>query len=154
MNLSEDQKIDKYAKECGHCRRNTLLPYDYEYICVSCGNNVIKRKHEHSKIHKKLNFVNRLKYAEHKKFCICIQDYKIDEGNDYGEIYEVLATLKNEILKMNTILIEKCEDLLENPELEHHYFSRTAIGIYKIGHDSIRLMKLLFYYDRSYYENI
>ena len=42
----------------------------------------------------------------------------------------------------------------ENPDFEQDYWSRTAIGIYKIGHDSIRLMKWICYYDRSYYENI
>ena len=44
--------------------------------------------------------------------------------------------------------------MLENPNFEQNYWSRTAEGIYKIGHDSIRLMKWICYYDRSYYENI
>ena len=30
MDLSEDQIIGKYAKHCGHCNQNTLLPYEYE----------------------------------------------------------------------------------------------------------------------------
>ena len=30
MNLSEDQKIEKYGQKCRHCSRNTLLPYEYE----------------------------------------------------------------------------------------------------------------------------
>ena len=38
--------------------------------------------------------MNRLKYAEFKKFCICIDVYKIYEGNDYDKICEVLSTLK------------------------------------------------------------
>ena len=42
----------------------------------------------------------------------------------------------------------------ENPDFEQNYYSRTAIGIYKIGHDAIRLTKWLAYYDRSYYESI
>ena len=29
MSLTEDQIIEKYAKHCGHCNRNTLLPYEY-----------------------------------------------------------------------------------------------------------------------------
>ena len=41
-----------------------------------------------------------------------------------------------------------------NPDFEQNHWSKTAEGIYKIGHDSIRLMKWLCYYDRSYYENI
>ena len=44
---------------------------------------------------KKLNFINRLKYAEHKVFCICIEVHKLYEGNDYDKIYEALSTLKN-----------------------------------------------------------
>ena len=114
MNLSEDEIIQKYAKNCGHCTRNTLLPYEYEFTCFSCGYNVNKRKHEHSKIQrKKINFINRLKYAEKKTFCICIDVYKIHEGDNYNKL-----------------------------------------GIYKIGIDSIRLMKWIRYYNRAYYENI
>ena len=44
--------------------------------------------------------------------------------------------------------------MLENPYFEQDYWSRTALGIYKIGHDSIRLMKWLAYYDKTYYEKI
>ena len=64
MTLSEDEIIQKYGKHCGHCYRNSLLPYEYEYTCFSCGYNVNKRKHEISKIQrKKINFINRLKYS-------------------------------------------------------------------------------------------
>ena len=44
--------------------------------------------------------------------------------------------------------------MIKNPYFEQNYWSRTAIGIYKIGHDSIRLKKFMCYYDRSYFENI
>ena len=44
--------------------------------------------------------------------------------------------------------------MLENFDFEQDYWSRTATDIHKIGHDSIRLMKWICYYDRSYYENI
>ena len=44
--------------------------------------------------------------------------------------------------------------MLENPDFEQDYLSRTAIGIYKIRHDSIRLMNWIAYYDRSYYVNL
>ena len=65
MELTDDEIIQKYAKRCGHCNRKTLLPYEYEHTCISCGYNVIKRKHQLSKIQrKKINFINRLKYAE------------------------------------------------------------------------------------------
>ena len=81
-----------------------------------------KRKHEISKIQtKKINFINQLKYAEVKIFCICIDVYKNYEGDDYDEIYKDLSILKNKKLKIN---------------------------------NTIRLMKWICYYDRSYYENI
>ena len=44
--------------------------------------------------------------------------------------------------------------MLENIDLEQQFLSRTAEGIYKIGYDSIRLIKQLIYYDRSYYDNM
>ena len=155
MELTEDEIIEKYAKQSRHCNRNTLLPHEYEYTCISCGYNVNKRKHELSKIQRKtINFINRLKYAEQRKFCICIDVHKIYEGDDYNEIYKVLSTLKNEKLKIKNILIEKYKDLFKNPDFEQDYWSRTAQGVYKIGHDSIRLMKGICYNDRSYYGSI
>ena len=44
--------------------------------------------------------------------------------------------------------------MLLNPGFEQKYWSRTAKGIYKIGYDSIRLMKWICYYVRSFYENL
>ena len=44
--------------------------------------------------------------------------------------------------------------MLEKSDFEKNYWSRTAQGVYKKGHDCIRLMKWIFYYDKSYYENI
>ena len=43
--------------------------------------------------------------------------------------------------------------MLENPDFEQDYWPRTALSVYKIGHDSISLMKWLAYYDTSFYEN-
>ena len=59
MELTEDEIIEKYGKHCGHCNRNTLLPYEYEFTCFSCGFSVSKRKHELSKTQwKKINLIN------------------------------------------------------------------------------------------------
>ena len=55
--------------------------------------------------------------------------------------------------KKNNILIEKYEDLNEYLVFEQDYWSRTATGVYKIAHNTIRLMKWLACYDRSYYVN-
>ena len=87
MELTEDEIFKKYDKKCGHCNRNTLLPYEHEINCIVCGFNLIKRKHELFKTQrKKKNFINRLKYAELKIFCICVDVYKIYEGDDYDKI--------------------------------------------------------------------
>ena len=94
-----------------------------------------------------------MKYAEVKIFSICVDLYKIFEGDNNDKIFEVLSILKIKKLKINNILIEKCKDMLKNPNFEQNKYSITSTGIYKIGHDSIRLMKWICYYDRSYYEN-
>ena len=44
-------------------------------------------------------YINRLKYAELKYICICVDVYKIYEGNDYDKIYEVISTFKNKKFK-------------------------------------------------------
>ena len=55
MELTEDEIIQKYGKQCESWSRNTLFPYEYEFNWCSCGYNVIKRKHELSKIQRKKN---------------------------------------------------------------------------------------------------
>ena len=103
MQLSEDEIIEEYAKQCGHCSRNTLLRYEYEFTCISCGYNVIKRKHELSKLQrKKIIFINRIKYAEHKLFCICVEVYKIHEGDDFDNIYKVFSELNIKLKKTSS----------------------------------------------------
>ena len=54
-------------------------------------------------------------------FCICVDVYKIYEGNDYDKLYEVLSTSKIKRLKIKIILIEKYKDLLENPDFEQDH---------------------------------
>ena len=73
MNLSADETIQNISKNCGHCNRSTFLPYSYEFTSFSCGFNVIKRKHGLTEIERKrITFINRLKHAEHKVFCVCV----------------------------------------------------------------------------------
>ena len=64
MESTEDQIIERYAKLCGRCSRNILLPYEYEWPCVSCEYNLIKRKHELSKSSRKKN-----KFYQSIKIC-------------------------------------------------------------------------------------
>ena len=155
MELTGDEIIQKYGKRRGHCNRNTLLPYEYEWTCFSCGYDVNKRKHELSKIQrKKINFINSLKYAEVKIFSICVDSYKIYEGDDFDEIYKILIKFKNKKLKINSTLVGIYKDMLKNPNFEQNNYSITSTGIYKIDYGSIRLTEWICYYDRSYYENI
>ena len=44
--------------------------------------------------------------------------------------------------------------MLKNPDFKQNHYSITSTGIYKIGHDTVRLMKWLAFYDESYFENI
>ena len=104
---------------------------------------------------KRINFISRLKNAENKRFCICRDIYKIHEGNDFDQIYEVSSKLKKGKLKINNILIEKKNKyMLENPDFEQDTYSITALGFYKIGHDSVRLVKWLAFYSREYDRNL
>ena len=57
-------------------------------------------------------------------------------------------------MKIENILFEKFKNMLENPNFEQEYCSKTSDGMLKVGHDNIRLMKWLAFYDRSYFENI
>ena len=149
--MTEDEIIENpqclYAKHRGHCNRDSLLPYEYEFTCIACGYNVIKTKHELSKVQrKKINVINRLKYAEQKMICICIEVYHLFEGNDFDELYEVLSTLKTKKkLNKNKILIEKNEDMLEISDFERNRYTRTALGLYKNGNNNARIMKWLAY---------
>ena len=69
MELTEDEIIQKLGKYCGHCNRNTLLPYEYEFTWFSCGFNVNKRKNELSKVQrKKINFYQQIKICRSQKF--------------------------------------------------------------------------------------
>ena len=60
----------------------------------------------------------------------------------------------SKIKKRNKILFEKYKDMLAKPLIEQSIFSGTTNGIFKVRHNSIRLMKWLAYYDRSFYEKI
>ena len=72
MEITADDIVQKYAKKCGHCKRNTLLPYEYAFTCITFGYNMNKRKHEFSKIQRKrINFSIRLKYAERNLLYLC-----------------------------------------------------------------------------------
>ena len=60
--------------------------------------------------------------------------YKKYEGKNYNKLCEVLSTMEK---KTNIVLIEKNKDMLEKPDFEQDYYSRTEVSIYKIGHDRL-----------------
>ena len=98
MGLTEDETFKKYDTLCEHFDRKTLLPYEYEWTCFGCGYNVIKRKDElYKNQRKRINFINRLNYAEHRKFWICVDVYKLYDGIDFVKKNEVLSTLREKI---------------------------------------------------------
>ena len=49
MRVTEDETFEKHAEQCEHSAQTTLLPYEYERTCFSCGNNVIKKQFELTK---------------------------------------------------------------------------------------------------------
>ena len=57
-------------------------------------------------------------------------------------------------MKIIKLILEKNIGMNLNAVFERKLYSRTAGDIYKIGHDSIRLLKWLAKFDRSFYENI
>ena len=94
MQLTEEEIIQKCGNLSEQCNRNMLLPYEYEKTCISFGNNVIKRKPELSRVPRKnINSINRLEYAQHNIFCLCIDVYKICEISEFF-IHESLLKLK------------------------------------------------------------
>ena len=95
MQLSEAETIQKYAIPCEHCLKNTCQTYEYEFTCIECGYDENKQKNELGKVsRKRVNFVNRLKDAQHKINC-SFKDYIIlHEGIDLKEMFEAVSNLK------------------------------------------------------------
>ena len=55
MELTEVEKTEKNAIQWLHCTHNTLIPFEYEWTCFSCGYNVIEGKMKLQKTTKKFN---------------------------------------------------------------------------------------------------
>ena len=121
--------------------KEPLLPYEFEFNCIACSYNVIRRKSELSKISLKKKFVTRLKNAHHKKLCICKEVYLISEGNGFNDFCEVLTGTKNKKIKIKGELKAQYQKMNKNPDVEPNHYLKTAKGICKIGQNSKRLMK-------------
>ena len=85
-------------------------------------------------------FISGLKHAEQNLFYICVDVCQIYDGKDHERIFEVLSTLMKKKRKKN-ILIEKYKDMIKHPDFHQNYYSRTSVGVYKIGYENLRLMK-------------
>ena len=76
MELTENEIIENYAEHCRHCNRNTLLPYEYELTCFSCGYNVRKTEGRTIKnLKTKNNFYQSIEICRTQNFlhmCRCI----------------------------------------------------------------------------------
>ena len=89
MDLTEDEIIKKTEKNVDfaieilfyHTNMN-LLAYRVDIMQSEENTNLLN-------VSEKKKFINRLKYAEHKIFCICIQVYKIYAGDVFDKMYEI-----------------------------------------------------------------
>ena len=88
-----------------------------------------------------------------KKYAYVSINIKIYDGGNFENLYEVLSNKKLK-KKLNKILIENYKDVYEYPDFGKDYWSRTAKGVFEIGHVSIRLKKWLIYYDGSHYDKL
>ena len=146
MELSEDQILQKYAKQCPSCNKNGLLPYQYEWSCQFCIYNIIKQNHELTLTQRKrLTFSLRLKYAGKKINCICFDVIQLYNGENYDKMLDVLSKLRNNKLKIKKQLI----DIYKNmpPEFQQTEFLKSAKRIYKISYDCNRFMIYLCRYN-------
>ena len=151
MILSDDQILQKYAKQCLSCNRKGLLPYQYEWSCYFCKYNIIKQKHELTlSQRKKLTFASRIKYAEQKLITIAIEIIQIYDGEDYNKMFEVLSQIKKKKLNIKKDFIKYYNEMDSN--YQQTQISLSQKNIYKISCESIRLMKFLC--QKDYTSNI
>ena len=81
-----------------------------------------------------------------KMICFCIDIYKIYDGDDIHKLFECLSRITNKKLNIKKEVVEKYKNMDE--DFEENYYSRTSRGVYKIGHESVRLMQWMAYYDK------
>ena len=129
MELTEDEILQKYAKQCPSCNRNGLLPYAYEWIYIFCNYNIIKQKHELTKEQKRQTFSLRLKYAE-KNLLYLFDIMQIYDGEDYDKMLRCLSRLKNKKLNIKKELIDIYKNMPS--EFQQTQFSLSAKGIIKL----------------------
>ena len=67
----------------------------------------LNEKQTSVKFQKEINLFNRIKYAEDKQFCNFTGVNTIYERNNFNEIYEDLAKLKNKDLKTKDTNLKK-----------------------------------------------
>ena len=106
--------------------------------CIPCDYNVVRRENELTKIQRKKNKLHQSVEICWKKWCFCIDIYKIYEGDDIHKLFECLSRITNKKLNIKKEVVEKYKNMDE--DFEENYYSRTSRGVYKIGHESVRLL--------------
>ena len=147
MEINEGEVIESKLK-------NACISYEKTFCLIKMNYclHIIKKSREITELQrKKIGFINRLKYAQHKILCIYIDLYKLYEVNDFIQFFDVLSRIRDRKLRIKIEVTEKNKNIDEKFGQSHYY--RTAIGIYKIGHNSSRLEKWIAYYHR-YYPNM
>ena len=89
--MADDQIFEKNGKQYSHCLRNTLLPYEFVFARVSCGYNIIKQKHELSKLQRRKNLCIDYNMLNKKTFCICVDVCQVCDVVEQNKIIEVLS---------------------------------------------------------------
>ena len=73
---------------------------------------------------KKINFINRIKYAGEKLLCNCFEVYKINEGRGNIRVFDFLPMLTIEKVETKNDLVEKYK--IRDAVFEQKYSFRTT----------------------------
>ena len=88
-----------------------------------------------------------MKHGEEKTKLFSNDVYKRNEGESFNESLNILSTLRKKKLKSQNELAERKRSMIK--EFEQNRDSRTASGIFRIGHDRIRISKYMAHFDRQ-----
>ena len=70
-----------------------IFTYEYEWTCIACGYNVKKRRNLTYKIQRKNQTSPTGWNMPKKTLCLGIDVYRIYEGANFNEVFEVLSKL-------------------------------------------------------------
>ena len=101
-----------------------------------------------------MNFVNRLKHAQHKTFCNCIHISNFFEGDDLENMVVCLTSVKNRKLYIKNVLIGKKQKLLKKFWLRTSFLFKTTKSVHQIELNSARSLKWTGCYDKYFEKKI